>query len=56
MHGDEHPYVATSLSTLAVLLQAQGKYAEAEPLCQQSLAIDRKVCSCIHRMQQPSCS
>ncbi|WP_425262111.1 tetratricopeptide repeat protein [Prosthecochloris aestuarii] len=42
--GPEHPDVATSLNNLAVLLEAQGKYAEAEPLyrsathiCEQSL-------------------
>jgi tetratricopeptide (TPR) repeat protein len=32
-------------STLALLLKTQGKYDEAESLCQQSLAIRRKVCA-----------
>jgi len=42
--GGEHPSVATSLNNLALLLKAQGKYGEAEPLyrravriCEQSL-------------------
>jgi tetratricopeptide (TPR) repeat protein len=43
--GEEHPAVATALNNLAVLLKAQGKYDEAEPLYQQSLAISRKVCA-----------
>jgi tetratricopeptide (TPR) repeat protein len=43
VYGDEHPEVATNLNNLAALLAAQGKYDEAEPLYQQSLAIDRKV-------------
>jgi tetratricopeptide (TPR) repeat protein len=43
--GEEHPDVATSLNNLAVLLKTQGKYDEAEPLYQQSLAIKRKVCA-----------
>jgi Tfp pilus assembly protein PilF len=43
--GEEHPNVATSLNNLAALLEAQGKYDEAEPLYQQSLAIMRKVCA-----------
>ena len=30
--GPDHPDTATSLNNLAVLLQAQGRYAEAEPL------------------------
>ena len=38
----EHPYVAYSLNNLAILYQAQGKYAQAEPLYQRSLAIREK--------------
>ena len=38
----DHPDVATSLDNLAVLYDAQGKYAEAEPLHQRSLAIWEK--------------
>jgi tetratricopeptide (TPR) repeat protein len=41
--GEEHPDVAASLNNLAELLRTQGKYDEAEPLYQQSLAISRKV-------------
>jgi tetratricopeptide (TPR) repeat protein len=43
--GEEHPHVANSLHNLAGLLDAQGKYDEAEPLYRQSLAIRRKVCA-----------
>ena len=43
VYGDEHASVAESLSNLAALLGRQGKYAEATPLYQQSLAIRRKV-------------
>jgi tetratricopeptide (TPR) repeat protein len=42
--GEEHIYVATLLDSVAMLLQAQKKYDEAEPLYHQSLAINRKVC------------
>ncbi len=35
--------VATSLNNLALLYEAQGYYAEAEPLYQRSLAIMEKV-------------
>ncbi len=37
--GPEHPYVATPLNNLASLLQAPGKYAEAEPLYRRALRI-----------------
>ncbi len=40
--GPEHPDVATSLNNLALLYQAQGNYAEAEPLFRRSLAIYEK--------------
>ncbi|MGB7313551.1 MAG: CHAT domain-containing tetratricopeptide repeat protein, partial [Nodosilinea sp.] len=40
--GDRHPDVATSLSSLAGLYQLQGRYGEAEPLYQESLAIRRE--------------
>jgi len=36
--GPTHPDTATSLNNLAVLYQAQGKYAEAEPLYKRALA------------------
>ncbi len=34
-----HPTVATSLNNLAEFYRAQGRYAEAEPLYQRSLAV-----------------
>ena len=40
------PLVATSLNNLAVLYRVQGRYAEAEPLYQRSLAI--KELSLVH--------
>ena len=40
--GPDHPTVATSLNDLATLYQAQGKYAEAEPLYKRALAIREK--------------
>jgi Flp pilus assembly protein TadD len=41
--GPEHPDKATSLSNLAVLLQARGKLAEAEPMYREALAVSQKV-------------
>ena len=41
--GDEHPYVAESLTTLASLYNVQGKYDEAENTYKESLAIRKKV-------------
>ena len=43
VYGDEHPSVATSLNNLAILLKAQGKHDEAEPLYRESLAMMRRV-------------
>ncbi len=40
--GPDHPDLAASLNNLAALYQAQGKYAEAEPLYKRSLAIAEK--------------
>jgi tetratricopeptide (TPR) repeat protein len=40
--GLEHPDTATSLNNLAELYRAQGKYEQAEPLYQRSLAIWEK--------------
>jgi len=37
--GESHPSVATSLNNLAGLYYSQGRYAEAEPLLTQALAI-----------------
>ena len=46
--GPQHPAVATSLSGLADLYYAQGKYTEAEPLYQRSLAIREKALGAEH--------
>ena len=40
--GPDHPDVAQSLNNLAELYQAQGRYAEAEPLYKRALAIREK--------------
>ena len=40
--GPEDPRLAASLNNLALLYHGQGKYAEAEPLHQRSLAIQEK--------------
>ena len=40
--GPDHPDVAVSLNLLALLFQAQGRYAEAEPLFKRALAIEEK--------------
>ncbi|MFQ5695897.1 MAG: tetratricopeptide repeat protein, partial [Terriglobia bacterium] len=41
--GPEDPRLATTLNTLAALYQAQGRYAEAEPLSKRAIAIDEQV-------------
>ena len=43
--GNEHPQTATSLNNLASFYQAQARYAEAEPLYVQALAINQQSCS-----------
>ncbi len=40
--GPDHPTTAALLNNLAVLYRDQGRYAEAEPLFQRSLAIVEK--------------
>ena len=40
--GPDHPDVAPSLNNLAGLYEAQGRYAEAEPLYKRALAINEK--------------
>ena len=40
--GPGHPDVARSLNNLAMLYQAQGRYAQAEPLLKRALAIREK--------------
>lgn len=37
--GPDHPKVATSLNNLAGLYQVLGRYAKAEALCKQALAL-----------------
>ncbi|CAN0574065.1 unnamed protein product, partial [Ectocarpus sp. 12 AP-2014] len=37
--GPNHPNVASDLNNRAVLLESQGKYAEAQPLFERALAI-----------------
>jgi len=41
--GPEHPDTALGLNNLAFVLNAQGRYAEAEPLYRRALAIKEKV-------------
>src|SRR5713101_2937577 len=40
--GLDHAKVATDLNNLAKLYEAEGRYAEAGPLCKRALAIDEK--------------
>src|SRR5262245_66074000 len=40
--GPEHPWVATWLSSLAMLYQVQGRYAEGEPILQPILPMGYK--------------
>ena len=40
--GKDHPTVATDYNNLAVSLQYQGKYADAEPLYRRAIEIDEK--------------
>ena len=46
--GAEHPSYAVSLNNLASLLEATGRYAEAEPLYQQALEIVRTTLGAEH--------
>ena len=46
--GPNHPSVAVSLNTLAVLYTTQGQYAQAEPLYQRALAIGEKALGPAH--------
>ncbi len=41
--GEEHPDIATSYNNLAVLYKSQGRYAEAEPLSKQALALKQRL-------------
>jgi tetratricopeptide (TPR) repeat protein len=42
LYGPDHPAVAYSLNTLAIVYIAQGRYADAEPLLKRSLALEVK--------------
>ena len=44
----DHAYAAASLNNLAALCDAQGRYAEAEPLYKRSLAIWERVLGAEH--------
>ncbi len=46
--GAEHPDVASSLNNLALLLDAKGDYAGAEPLYREALAMRRKLLGAEH--------
>ncbi len=43
LHGDVHPEVASLLNSLAVVLQMQGRRAEAEPFARESVEIFEKL-------------
>ena len=43
LHGPEDPATATSLNNLALLYQAMGAYARAEPLLEEALRLRQKV-------------
>ena len=47
--GPQDPRLATSLNNLATVYHSEGKYAEAEPLYRQSLAIIEKILGPEHR-------
>jgi tetratricopeptide (TPR) repeat protein len=49
VYGLDHLNVAACLNHLADLYYAQGRFAEAEPLCERSLSIMEK----IHGMKHP---
>ena len=41
--GDKHPLLATNLDNLAIILQSQGKYVEAESLFRETLAMRQDI-------------
>ena len=43
MLGDRHQHTLVSINNLAVLLETQGKLAEAEPLSREALEAKREV-------------
>lgn len=44
----DHPDSASTLNTLALLYQSQGRYADAEPLFQRALTINEKAVGPMH--------
>jgi tetratricopeptide (TPR) repeat protein len=50
--GLNHPAVATSLNNLAMLYEAQGKYAEAEPLYKRSMKIRERSSLCSNYLRE----
>src|SRR5258706_244548 len=46
--GAEHPYYAVALNRLGIVVQAQGKYTEAEELFKRALAIREKALGANH--------
>ncbi len=54
--GPQDPRLATTLNNLALLYDAQGKYAEAEPLYKRALAIREQVLGPEHRSVATSLS
>ena len=44
--GADHPYYAVALNKLGIVVQAQGKYREAEGLYKRALAIREKSARC----------
>ena len=51
--GPEHPNVATALITLAHLLEATNRFAEAEPFIRRALVIHEKSLGPDHPMSPP---
>ena len=51
--GEDDTRLATSLNNLALLYEAQGKYAKAEPLYKRSLAISEKALGSETRQEKP---
>jgi tetratricopeptide (TPR) repeat protein len=42
VHGETHPYIATSLNNIGFVLDSQGKYTEAIARFDEALQIDRQ--------------
>ena len=46
--GDRHPNTLASINSMGLLLQAQGKLAEAEPLYREAVTVAREVLGTAH--------